>query len=541
MSKKQFASAKSIKDQQVAVVNFPNVNEFVLPPLQQAVSFRGLAAGSVQANFSPFYGQGFDDIVYVCQEQLEAFAASAATTQQVSLSMNTVVSYYTVGLRNFFRFLALPHKLLDRVLTRDDITPELIENYIDYLKQFGIGMTTQKVRFTTTKSVLKGLQQSGTIPASNQLFPTNPYPNSHRQYKGQPPLSRGERMRLVLALKPELQRLIDGEGPMSSAELSIMLLGISLRTGLNTTPLLELPIDCIEPHPFKENRSLLVSYKRRGNATHIQSLRASSELPRIKTVMPDVAEMIATVKSRQHSLRKNNDALFAYQSSGSANAGQLTTLGSTLLGYNLRAFVERLALKNDDGGPLQLNVGRLRKTFVNRLWELSGGNLWITAKHSGHSMKVSDLHYLVAPKEAKTNFRWLGEIRVKQLQTSNVVVLPASNTPVAQCKDPLNGQRAPKNGEYCTDFLGCFRCRSFVVTEDDLYRLYSLYWLLVRERERVGVSHWSKHYQHIIRIIDTKVKPEFDVAKVEAVREKARVTPHPFWQSHEQLMAGGIS
>ena len=38
------------------------------------------------------------------------------------------------------------------------------------------------------------------------------------------------------------------------------------------------------------------------------------------------------------------------------------------------------------------------------------------------------------------------------------------------------------------EFLNCFRCSSFVVTADDLHRLLSFYWLLVRERGRIGAK-----------------------------------------------------
>jgi hypothetical protein len=121
---------------------------------------------------------------------------------------------------------------------------------------------------------------------------------------------------------------------------------------------------------------------------------------------------------------------------------------------------------------MTVNLMRLRKTFENRIWMLSGQDPIATARLGGLSLKVSNDHYLEAPPEAEKNFRLLGEVLTRELlDTPEVVTLPAENTPVSQCRDSLNGQFAPHaNGERCTNFLACVRCRSFVVTEDDLYR-----------------------------------------------------------------------
>jgi hypothetical protein len=111
----------------------------------------------------------------------------------------------------------------------------------------------------------------------------------------------------------------------------------------------------------------------------------------------------------------------------------------------------------------------------------------------------------------------------------------ADNTPVGKCRDPLNGDRSPKNGEPCTDFLNCFRCRSCVITGDDLYRLFSFYWLIIKERNEIGVRSWGKVYAHIIRIIDRQIAPKFPPGQVEAAKAKAKDSPHPFWRSRELL------
>jgi hypothetical protein len=89
-------------------------------------------------------------------------------------------------------------------------------------------------------------------------------------------------------------------------------------------------------------------------------------------------------------------------------------------------------------------------------------------------------------------------------------------------------------GTTCLSFLNCLRCRNYVVTGDDLYRLFSFYWRVLRERERMNARAWDKHYAHIPRLIERDVvnaglqKKIFRISDVEAAR--ARAEPHPFWK-----------
>jgi hypothetical protein len=89
------------------------------------------------------------------------------------------------------------------------------------------------------------------------------------------------------------------------------------------------------------------------------------------------------------------------------------------------------------------------------------------------------------------------------------------------------------------DFLSCFRCPSYVLVEEDgdLWRLYSFYWFLIRERARVGASRWTKIYGWIVRLIDEQVTARFDTERVKEAREKARIEPHPFWRDATTMEA----
>jgi len=74
-----------------------------------------------------------------------------------------------------------------------------------------------------------------------------------------------------------------------------------------------------------------------------------------------------------------------------------------------------------------------------------------------------------------------------------------------------------------------------VVTKEDLYRLFSFYWLIIYEREQIGAKRWSKYFAHIIRIIDRDIASQFDADYVAKIKAEAQANPHPAWKHRNQL------
>jgi hypothetical protein len=312
---------------------------------------------------------------------------------------------------------------------------------------------------------------------------------------------------------------------------------------MNPTPLLELPMDCLQPHPLKSSHCLLVSFKRRGKNTHIQSIRKSENLELIVPIKAtQVSAIVDLVVIRNAEIRKQSkypQFLFVGKSRGGSSRGESRRLTNRLLSLAAEGLVSKYKLEDDDGNPINFNVMRLRKTFANHIWELSGQDPFVCAAVFGHGMRVQNDLFLEALPEAEKQWNFMGQVLVEALlQADNVTKVIKENTPVAGCSDNLNGDRAPKNGGHCTSFLKCFICKNFVVTGDDLYRVYSLYWLLVHERERIGVRNWSRYYAHIIRVIDRQIAPQFEEKEVFQARIDAKNTPHPFWRDPQMLQVG---
>ena len=508
-----------------------------LPPAQTVVRLPENPRNSRNLDFDKYYGTGCDVVVYACQRTLERMAEGSAKSGGKTLSSATIATYFENGLAAFLPHCATMTAALGRDLRLDDIDRDLIEHFIAQLRQSGGKLSAQKNRYASAKSVLVAMGQSGWI--AQDIFPRNPFPNSNRSVKGQAALSEPERKAVLKALKADMRTIVSGSGPLTSGELSVCLLAIAARTGLNPTPALGLLTDCLQPHPLKEDRYVLVSYKRRGNATHIQSLRRSADIEAMVTALPDVARIIDLIRDRNTELRQDStyaSSLFVYESRSRRNRGAKSQLSNTLLNQGITAFCKRHDLRDADGKPLGLNLMRLRKTFENRLFTLSGQDPFLTAKLGGHTPKVSNDHYLEAPDTAERDWHLMGEIRTEELLSqAKVAPLPTQNTPVAQCRDTKKGDLAPKNGEHCQKFLACFRCKSFVVTGDDLYRVFSLYWMLVGQRQRMGASAWKRVYRHIIRIIDREIVPQFDADLVALQRQRAKADPHPFWRDSALL------
>jgi hypothetical protein len=171
---------------------------------------------------------------------------------------------------------------------------------------------------------------------------------------------------------------------------------------------------------------------------------------------------------------------------------------------------------------------------VNRINEILEDDLVTTAAAAGNTPSITGNYYLRPGGDAERKWSFMGKSLTTELKTATLGA--TQKTPVGQCTDNRHGQFAPKrNGATCMSFLDCVRCRNYVVTGEDLYRLFSFYWRIYRERDRIGKEKWSKHYAHIVRLIDRDVigpgikKRLFKRIDVDAARELARTEPHPFW------------
>ncbi len=513
-----------------------------LVPATMRVAFKRNTTEVRKFDFAPWYGSGIDPIIYACQRQIERFLAGQDSTVEV----NTVVCYCISGLRNFLDYLLLRADSLGYRPTLADINRELIDGYLGYLAGLGVAISSQKAIYDHTKAVLMALGQRGqitlVIAGDAATFPINPFPNSQQKRKGDTPLPKTQRQAFTVALKQAVMPIWKDNIPLTNELLSYALLTVALHTGRNTTPLLEMGKDCLYAHP-KDGSTFLILWKRRGHNTSKVILRGESTNKRLLestlTIKTNIESLIRHVIARTESLRAEaphdmQKHVWLYRSRSLRDQGQVTALSRSELAVAIKKLVADYELTDTDGQPMRISVSRLRKTFANRIFEILEGDLATTAIALGNTPQVTGRHYLVAGEDAKRNWRFMGDVMVEELLTHTIG--KTYKTPMGHCSDQVNGQYAPKQeGATCFSFLNCLRCRNYVVTGDDLYKLFSFYFRIFAEREQMDIPRWQREYAHIPRLIDDFIVAEglrrgiFKLAAVDIARERARIEPHPFW------------
>ncbi|WPX20591.1 hypothetical protein RHM58_12210 [Pseudomonas sp. 10S4] len=375
-------------------------------------------------------------------------------------------------------------------------------------------------------------------------FPRNPYPNGNRKAKGQDHLPKEQRQAFAAAVKDAVMPIWQDDIPLTSELLSYALLIVALHTGRNSTALLEMRRDCLRDHP-KDGNTFLVLWKRRGHNTSKVILRAESThthlLESMPTIKTNVERLIRRVLNRTECLGVSapddlRERTWLYQSRAHGDQlGKIQALSENSVERSICKLVANYRLMDSNGQPLRINISRLRKTFANRIFELLDSDLAATAIALGNSPRVAGQHYLIPNESTKRDWRFMGEILVKEL-LSRTIGATYHGTPVGHCSDLINGQYAPKReGATCINFLNCIRCRHYVLTGDDLHKLFSFYFRVLSERTRMDKRRWARDYAHIPRLIDNYIVAEgvkrgiFTLKAVEVERERARTEPHRFW------------
>lgn len=514
-----------------------------IPPMNITVEFGRNPSNSRSFDFARWYGAGIDPITYACQRQIERFLAG----QDGAVEVSTVASYCQDGLRQFLDCCVLRAAAFGRDLGLSDVNRDLLDGYLGHLAGMGVVTGTQKNRYSKTKSVLLPLGKRGLIPlvvsGDAATFPRNPFPNSKRKIKGETALSKRERQAFTAALRQAIKPIWSDDAPVTGDLLVFALLVVALHTGRNTTPLLEMSRDCLRPHP-KDNTVFLVLWKRRGYNTNKVALRAESEAELVLESTPSVRTNVERLIRRVIALAEALDAeapeelrgrAWLHRSRTGKDGGQVTALGAHTLLRATNNLVAKYGLTDSNGEPLRINISRLRKTFANRIFELTDGDLATTAAALGNTIQVTDQNYLAPGEDARRNWQFMGEVLVQELLT-RTIGKTYRDTPMGRCADPVNGQFAPKReGTTCMNFMNCLRCEHYAVTADDLYKLFSFYFRVLAARSSMDKRRWTREYAHIPRLIDHYIVAEglrrgtFKAATVEAARERARTLPHPFW------------
>lgn len=478
----------------------------------------------------------------------------------------------------FFRFLDERYRCGEFILNPQQLTKELIERYVQWLlesppqnpKRTQNSYTGAKSKYAPFSNVLRGLADMKLIEWDAIL--TNAFPRHRQSVVPTHPYTKKEMDRVIAALGVDLDAIRTGSFKgVDSDILTIYFLIFAARTGRNLVPLLELERDSLADHPIKPSQwSVLTLYKNRGTVVQQQSFLKKDSPSQSITIATDIVTLYKEILKFTAPMLsidepQNLNKLWLFRPRVGRAIGKPEQLSENALKYGILRFVTRHGLESDDGNSLagahnrlNLNVRRLRATFVQRLWRLSGGDLLKTAILAGNTPRMTDSHYLEVTSDMARNFRFVGHAYELALRDGGVdisekiqadlnvkhedvidIIAGKNNTGVARCSDPKHGRYAPGDGvHFCTVFLKCFKCPNQVILESDLFRLFSFYWLIYRERHYLNRTLWKKTYWWVLQEIDLEISPKFKRKSVRDAKLLAYKEPHPLWKTREILIGG---
>ncbi|HBO2745117.1 hypothetical protein [Pseudomonas aeruginosa] len=487
-------------------------------------------------DFKKFLGQGFDEnISTMLKAACHLRDAGAISIEGIRTSINS--------LDYWFKFCK--SQCSERSdFSSENIDRNLIIQFISWLKnqvnKDGELHSPNYLRtiYTKVKSILIVLCELKIISEANEVFPNNPFPGATSQdnrRKVIASLSDGERERILRPLAAEIGAILNDSHPLSIMDqIGLCAFSIFLKHGLNPAPLFRMERDLsksLHEHPQK-NKFILVTYKARSKKHQTEPIPIpdQTEAAVIKIDTLRILEKVLKITTNIAKTALNphtKEKLWIYDS---PKNGAIIMTPEQLSPVSNR-FSKRHNLIRDDGSKLKMSSQLFRNTKHNKIWIISDGDIYATAHATSNTPRVARSYLQLQPQQLEQH-RLAGEVLTEILSNTSF-----TETPVAKCRDNVNGDLAPKNGKICTDFLSCFRCKSQVITKDDLHKLFSFYWAIYSLQSEIGTKLWEKKYYWIIRVIDRYVASEFSEDLISRAKRLARETPHPMWASKSNRIA----
>lgn len=521
--------------------------------------------GEVRFDFAPLCRNGRDELAAHCRD-----AVWSLRHELVGQTLRGI--YYQVS-AYFWPFLDEMERTGEPITRLNQIDGQTLKVYLAWLETqiAGVGprrglplsLSAKKNAYAVVKAILVNRQRK--VPdCLNPLlkFPKSPFPNINHLVPKRQAYSKDEQDKIVAACNQDL-RLIheDGVEALVPAQvLAVHLIVLALATGRNFQGLIELRRDSLRAHPLKD-REILVTEKRRSGFPQISSFRTNApervaDQRQILTIPTTVGDHFRWVEAYTRPLMaeaetEDRELVFLWHVPYTGRHPRSTRQG-TVRHFNqddarnaVQAFSERHGLIDGRGKPLRVSIARCRPTFGTNLYARTRDIRKVQLALGHGSAETTARHYVSLPVEAERNHVFVGhamvgwvtssdEDKARTLAADGKMPLEAVrellrggyNTVVARCQNPFR-----EGGEVCGKYMACFKCPQMVVFEDDLWRLYSFYFRLLSERNKIAPHHWVMTYGPVIKTIDQDIAPQFNSDVVEGAKRLARERPHPAWAS----------
>jgi len=475
----------------------------------------------------------------------------------------SLISYYT-AIKRFWKFLDEDHP--SQPVKLEYVDRECINRYLTWLELQIVPQTHanagQKISLSNKRTSYNGLKallvnrkkRTPKDVSKNLTFPLNPFPHTNSTQKKREPYTELELERILKALNTDLRKIHNGlSSELPSLQVLIVyLLTLATSTGANLQPLLELKRDSLQSHPL-EDRELLFTNKRRGWSSHIMSLKKTDASPESVSNFHSLPKSIGehfkalcafTLPLTELVENSMKDFVFLWQVSRGGRKGEIIRLSRSEAKTGIRDFARRHKLSDEDSEPIAISFSRFRPTFATNLYRRTG-DIRLVSNSLGHSsIETTARYYVEQSGDAVRDHSIVSEGMVANFTRIDIdgrgVVAADGNIPsskikflavagystgIAHCKNPFRDE-----DEVCKKFFTCFKCPNMIVFEDDLWRLFSFYYRLLAERQKIRPDHWLKTYGEIIKKIDRDISPLFDQQLVNSAKERARHAPHPAWK-----------
>lgn len=519
--------------------------------------------GEIRFDFEPLRRNG--------REELAMHFRDAVWSLRHELVGQTLRGLFAQASMYFWQFLDDLERAGTPITRLYQIEHKTLKDYLAWLqtriasvgkrKGLPLSLSAKKNAYVVVKSILLNRQKKVPECINPALkFPKAPFPNINRLVPKRQPYSKGEQDSIIAACSRDL-RLIheNGADTLPPAQvLAVHLVVLALATGRNFQGLLELRRDGLRPHPLKD-REILVTEKRRSGFPQISSYRASalervSDPKEILTVPTTVGDHFRWLEEYTRPMMadasKEDKALvflwhvpYTGRHPRSTRQGRVQRFSQDDAKNAVQNFSQRHGLVDDRGELFSISIARCRPTFGSNLYARTGDIRKVQLALGHGSAETTARHYISLPIEAERNHVFVGhamtgwvtssdEAKAKALAADgkmpleNVreLLLGGYNTAIARCRNPFR-----EDGEVCSKYMACFKCPQMVVFEDDLWRLYSFYFRLLSERNKIAPHHWVKTYGWVIKTIDRDIAPQFEAPVVADAKHRAQETPHPVW------------
>ncbi|MBF4989450.1 phage integrase SAM-like domain-containing protein [Methylophilus sp. 14] len=377
------------------------------------------------------------------------------------------------------------------------------------------------------------------------------------------PYSKNELIQISKASFSDTRKIVNGTSKIYRSayigELIPHAIRILIKTGINPEVLFDLDITSISvksSHILNSSRLILPIKRRSGKSQNISLQDEESDGIRVKSNVIRLLEEVENLTEATRKILPSNSPLKNKLWLVRGEGGKIDIFSNFSYYMSLQAFSKRHDIVDDSGDRLVINFRRFRPTFAEEILRINGGDVRDLQKRLGHSHLRTTMGYLDPNlEERKEAFHYSGLALVNWVfkdekpsslklvaedldiseENASKLISGEFNVSVGKCKNPFDSPlQGVKKGDFCTQYLACFRCHYSVILKEDGHRLFSFYHWLISKRALVGDQKWQESYEWIIDIIDNEIAPKLgDSECVLSMKREAELNPFPMW-SREQ-------